>query len=142
MDELRRLLGNTAVKADGFTISWTAGKLDVSFATGRHHTVRYRLHNDHYYFQATIATQHQLEVLAGATRQRYSVLRKKICREILRQNEHTEAVCFRLDNHDRLEAVITQRAATLHHAELVYYAAQLAREADRFEALLSAKDRW
>jgi len=142
MSELRRILGESKVEADGLTLEWNPGRLDVAFDTGRHHVVRYRLREGHFLFRATVASARQLRVLAEESGQRYSRLRKRICREIVLQNQHTESVCFRLDKNDRLEGVIAQREATLHRVELVYYASQLAREADRFEALLNERDRW
>ena len=39
-----------------------------------------------------------------------------------------------------VEAWIRQRASTLQAEELKFYVAQLAREADRFEYLLTGKD--
>ena len=64
----------------------------------------------------------------------------ELAREILMRNRFTSVVAFGFGKRDCVEAWIRQRASTLQAEELIFYVGQLAREADRFEYLLTGKD--
>ena len=65
---------------------------------------------------------------------------KEISREILLRNRLTQVVAFGVRNWYAVEAWVEQRASTLRREKLKFYVAHLAREADRFEFLLTGKD--
>ena len=142
MTEVRRLLGARSRAFEDLRISWESGKLTVSLPYGRRHFVRYRGVGEHIVLRTTIATRRQLEKLAAAQPQPYASFRARLCDDILVQNQHTESLCFRLTERDRLEAVATARLSTLLDDDVLYYAATLARESDRFESFLTDHDRW
>ncbi len=131
MDNIRNLLGADEVQThDGLTLLWEEGRVTVEFRNERSHDVTYKLEGDLYTFRSTVATARVVEEV-GHTR---------IAREILLRNRVAECVGFKLTRRDRLEALIQQRASTLHRDELIYYLCQLAREADRLEYLLTGRD--
>ena len=131
MDSIRKLLGADEVRTqDGLKLLWSEGRVTIEYRNGRSQEVLYRLIGDQYTFRSTVATA---RVVA-------EVGRLRIAREILLRNRVAECVGFRLTRRDRLEAVIQQRASTLHRDELIYYVCQLAREADRLEYLLTGRN--
>ncbi len=142
MTELKRLLRARTQAHEDVTVSWEPGKLTVALPHDRRHFVSYRVAGEHVTLRTTIATPRQLQQLADDRGVTYSSFRTRLCDDILLQNQHTESVCFRLNEHDRLEAVAMGRLATLRKDELLYYAATIARESDRFESLLMERDRW
>jgi hypothetical protein len=58
------------------------------------------------------------------------------------RNASAELVTFLVDTSNNLVGRIRHPAATLDHAELVAYLRTMVRECDRFEYLLSGKDRF
>ena len=131
MDNIRNLLGADKVQThDGLTLLWEEGRITVEFRNERSHKVQYRLSGDQYTFRSAVATARVVDEV-GHTR---------VAREILLRNRVAECVGFRLTPRGRLEALVRQRASTLHRDELIYYVCQLAREADRLEYLLTGRD--
>jgi hypothetical protein len=104
--------------------------MEVVFRNGRSHRVQYRHKGDHYTFRATVATPRVVNEIGYP----------RLAREVLLRNRVAECVGFRITPEGRLEALIQQRASTLDREELLYYACQLAREADRLEYLLTGRD--
>lgn len=142
MTELKRLLRARTQAYEDLSVTWEPGKLTVDLPHERRHFVSYRVVAEHVTLRTTIATKRQLEQLADERHVTYASFRTRLCEDILLQNQHTESVCFRLNEQDRLEAVAMGRLATLRKDELLYYAATIARESDRFESFLMERDRW
>ena len=60
--------------------------------------------------------------------------------EVLRRNRETKAVAFRISKQHTVDAWVEQRASTLDAGALKFCLRMLAREADRIELLLTARD--
>lgn len=106
------------------------GAIQATFPTGRGQKVRYERRGEHYLFTSRVATEAHLEHLSWT----------EIAKEVLLRNRITEVVAFGIRDWHAVEAWVEQRASTLRTAKLKFYIAQLAREADRFEYLLTGKD--
>ena len=129
--EIKALLGgNTCDLGGGLRAEWEPGAIQVTFPNGRGQKVRYRRRGEHYLFTSRVATEGHLQHLSW----------KEISREILLRNRLTEVVAFGVRNWHAVEAWVEQRASTLRTEKLKFYVAHLAREADRFEFLLTGKD--
>ncbi len=131
MPQIKALLGGAKTKlSGGLNLFWEPGVIDVEFPNGRRQRVDYQLREDQYIFSSRVAT-------AGSL---YNISWGELAREILMRNRFTSVVAFGLGKRDCVEAWIRQRASTLQAEELKFYVGQLAREADRFEYLLTGKD--
>ena len=131
MPQIKALLGGTETElAGGLALFWEPGIISVEFPNGRRQKVDYQLREDQYIFSSRVAT-------AGSL---YNISWGELAREILMRNRFTSVVAFGFGKRDCVEAWIRQSASTLQAEELKFYVAQLAREADRFEYLLTGKD--
>jgi hypothetical protein len=131
MPQIRDLIGGkTAKEGEGITFQWSPGRVTVLFRNGRRQFVDYRIEGEHYIFTSKVARRAVVE----------QVGRDRLAREILLRNRLTDVVVFRLSEKGQVEGFIEQRAATLQAEELRFYLGLLAREADRFEFLLSGLD--
>lgn len=131
MPEIRAILGGDEVALGGdLTARWQPGAIQVTFPNGRGQTVRYQRKGERYLFTSRVATEAHLHHLSWDT----------ISKEILLRNRATEVVAFRIRNWHTVEAWVEHRVSTLQPRSLKFYVAQLAREADRFEFLLTGKD--
>ena len=131
MPQIRALLGGAKTElAGGLTLFWESGVIDVEFPNGRRQKVQYQLREDQYIFSSRVAT-------AGSL---FNISWGELAREILMRNRFTSVVAFGLGKRDCVEPWIRQRASTLQAEELKFYVGQFAREADRFEYLLTGKD--
>ena len=131
MPQIKALLGGAKNKLPGgLNLFWEPGVIDVEFPNGRRQKVDYQLRDDQYTFSSRVAT-------AGSL---YNISWGELAREILMRNRSTSVVAFGFGKRDCVEAWIWQRASTLQAEELRFYVGQLAREADRFEYLLTGKD--
>ena len=131
MSQIKVLLGGNPTKnPDGLTYRWEPGSISVEFPNGRRQLIEYRLAGDFYIFTSRVARRSVVE----------RVGRERIAREILLRNRVTDVVAFRFSNTGSVEGRIEQRATTLQAEELRFYLGLLAREADRFEYLLTGHD--
>ena len=131
MSEIKALLGGSVCDlGGGLRAEWEPGAIQVTFPNGRGQKVRYQRRGEHYLFTSRVATEGHLQHLSW----------KEISREILLRNRLTEVVAFGVRNWHAVEAWVEQRAFTLRTEKLKFYVAHLAREADRFEFLLTGKD--
>jgi hypothetical protein len=130
--EIKALLrgGDECDLGGGLRGRWEPGNILVTFPNGRQQTVRYERRGERYLFTSRVATQGQLQHLSW----------KELSREILRRNRMTKVVAFGIKNWYAVDAWIEQRASTLRAEKLRFYLRLLAREADRFEFLLTGKD--
>ncbi len=106
------------------------GAIQVAFPNRRGQKIRYQRRGEHCLFTSRVATEGHLKHLSWS----------EISREILLRNRLTEVVAFGVRNWHSVEAWVEQRASTLRTDKLKFYVAHLAREADRFEFLLTGKD--
>ena len=131
MPGIRSLLGGRkAALAPDLQAVWRKGRVDVSFSNGRGQAIRYKQRDGLWVFTSRVA--------------RPSTVRKhgegRLARRILERNRVTEIVGFRLTRAGGIEAFFRHRADTLQREELVFFLGVLAREADRFEYLLTGRD--
>jgi hypothetical protein len=127
---IKSLLGaKTTRVAGGLTFRWEPGIVTVEFINGRRQVISYRLEGDSYIFTS--------RVVRRATAERIGL--ERIAREILLRNRLSDVVIFRLSDAG-VEGRIEQRASTLQSEEVSFYLGLLAREADRFEYLLTGRD--
>ena len=131
MSRIKELLGGKHTKDSGGLIyRWELGCICVNFLNGRRQLIEYRLDGDYYIFISKVVRPAIVE----------RVGRERIAREILLRNRVIDVVAFRFSNNGSVEGRIEQRAATLQAEELRFYLGLLAREADRFEYLLTGRD--
>lgn len=132
MAEIKALLrgGEVCDLGGGLHGQWEPGIVRVTFPNGREQTVRYERRGEHYLFTSRVATEGQLHHLTW----------KELSREILRRNRMTKVVAFGVSNRNAVNAWVQQRVSTLRAEKLKFYLRFLAREADRFEFLLTGKD--
>jgi hypothetical protein len=122
--------GRLAKECEGLTFEWAIGRVTVLFRNGRRQLIDYQLEGEFYIFTSKVARRRVVE----------QVGRERLAREVLLRNRVTDVVTFRLSEWGGVEGRIEQRAATLQAEELKFYLSLLAREADRFEYLLSGCD--
>ena len=131
MPQIKSLLGGARTKlSEGLSLHWQPGVIQVEFPNGRKQGIQYQLEGDHYLLTSQVATPGSLRNISW----------EDLSREILLRNRVTSVVAFGFGKRDTVEAWIRQRASTLQSEELKFYVALLAREADRFEYLLTGKD--
>jgi len=104
--------------------------LTVTFENGRSQEIRYRREGDNYLFVSSVARPQAVR----------KIQLKGLAQRILARNRATEVVTFGLSPRNGIDAWVTHRADTLQPEELKFYLKVLAREADRFEYLLTGKD--
>ena len=131
MPAIRSLLGGKKVAlAPDLRATWRKGRVDVSFSNGRGQAITYKLRGELYLFTSRVARPSTVKKYGAGP----------LARRILERNRVTEIVGFRLTNAGGIEAFFRHRADTLQREELVFFLAVLAREADRFEYLLTGQD--
>ena len=101
---------------------------------GRVHKIRFRMEND----QLQLLT-----VVLGAAAVTQSDQRwRDIALLAWKRNSETDIVSFQFDSSDRLIGGVTHPAEFLGFEEFENFVEFLAAESDRFEFLLTGKDRW
>lgn len=130
MPQIKEMLGGKVTKdSSGLRFHWEPGAVVAEFINGRRQTIKYWREGEHYVFTSKVAGRAVVEREGE----------ERIAKEILMRNRATDVVIFRLTEKG-VEGRIEQRAATLQPDELRFYLALLAREADRFEYLLTGRD--
>lgn len=130
VSQIKALLGGKIFRdSDGLTYRWESGVVTVEFLNGRHQMIRYRLEGDSYVFTSKVAGRANVERIG----------RERVAKEVLLRNRVSDVVIFQLTDAG-VNGRIEQRAATLQSEELRFYLGLLAREADRFEYLLTGRD--
>ncbi len=134
MSPVKRLLGGKRIADGDLRFEWCDGVVDVVFSNGRRQKVRYEVSShgggEQLVLRSTVATAHTCEQIGW----------EWISEAALLRNRQTEVVGFGFGGRDRLEAVSMHRLETLQPDELRFYLATVAREADRFEYLLTGVD--
>ena len=131
MAQIRDLLGGKRTEgSSGLIFRWEPASVTVEFLNGRRQLIEYRLEGENYIFTSKIARR----AVVGR------IGRERVAREILLRNRVSDVVSFILNDAGAIEGRIYQRASTLQARELVFYLGLLAREADRFEYLLTGSD--
>ena len=131
LSHIKSLLGGVRSQlAAGLDAEWEPRRITVTFSNGRKQVIRYRQQGDSYIFTSYVARPAAVK----------KIQLKSLARRILERNRATEVVTFGLGRNGRVEAWINHRAGSLQPGELKFYLAVLAREADRFEYLLTGKD--
>ncbi len=132
MPHIKELLGGVKVKLDSdLEVAWEPKHLLVTFESGRQQKIRYKRDGDFYKFTSPVARPQAVR----------KIKLKYLAERILYRNRATEVVTFGLSDRGGIDAWITHRADTLQPDELKFYLSVLAREADRFEYLLTGHDR-
>ena len=131
MSQIKALLGGAKTeRTEGLSLHWHPGVIQVEFPNGRKQGVQYQLKGDHYLLTSRVAAPGALLHISW----------EDLSKEILLRNRVTSVIAFGFGKRYTVEAWIRQRASTLQAEELRFYVALLAREADRFEYLLTGKD--
>lgn len=130
---IRRLLGGRVVEVEGHRIEWESGKLRVTFPSGRTQWVRYQERDGTVRLTSNVAYRSELDPLGLDDEQ--------LAHDILRRNRETRVVTFGFGRDRRVEAWVTTPREHLQTKELLFYLVTLAREADRYEYLLTRSDR-
>jgi hypothetical protein len=104
----------------------------VEFLNGRKQVIEYRIEGEHYVFTSRIVRRGVVDEIGW----------ERLARDILLWNRSTDVVTFRFNKKGGLEGYIEQRAASVSPEELRFYLTCLAREADRREFLLTARDHY
>lgn len=130
---IRKLLGGKVVEVEGHRIEWEAGRLHVTFPGGRTQGVRYQERDGTVRLTSNVAYRSELDLLGLSDEQ--------LAHDVLRRNRETRVVTFGFGKDRRIEAWVTTPYEHLQKQELLYYLVTLAREADRFEYLLTRGDR-
>lgn len=130
---VKRLLGGRVIEQAGHRIEWESGRLQVAFPSGRTQRIRYEERNAAVRLVTVVAYRADLEANGLDT--------ESVAHLILRRNRETRVVAFGLGRDLRIEAWVSTPKEHLQARELVYYVMTLAREADRFEYLLTRSDR-
>lgn len=130
---VRRLLGGRVVDVEGHRIEWEANWLLVTFPSGRTQRIRYEKRDGTVRLISKVAYRSELDSLG--------VPLEQVARDILRRNRETRVVAFGLGKDRRVEAWVSAPAEHLQRRELLFYLVTLAREADRYEYLLTRGDR-
>lgn len=131
MPHIRSLLGGNHARLDrDLEVEWGPRHLTVSFDSGRTQKIKYRREGDNYVFVSSVARPKAVG----------DIKLKHLAQRILARNRATEVVTFGLSPRGGIDAWINHRADTLEPEELKFYLKVLAREADRFEFLLTGKD--
>lgn len=130
---IRKLLGGRVVEVEDHRIAWEAGRLQVTFPSGRTQWVRYEERDGTVRLASNVAYRSELDLLGLSEEQ--------LAHDILRRNRETRVVTFGFGRDRRVEAWVTASRIHLQTRELLYYLITLAREADRFEFLLTRSDR-
>lgn len=130
---VKKLLGGRVVEQVGHRIEWESGRLQVTFPSGRTQRIRYEERNAAIRLATVVAYHSDLEANGLDT--------ESVAHLVLRRNRETRVVAFGLGRDQRIVAWVTTPREHLQARELVYYVITLAREADRFEYLLTRSDR-
>jgi len=130
---LRKLMGAKVTEVGGHRIEWSPGKLLVIFPSGRTQWVRYEERNGTVRLVSNVAYRSETSALGLSDEQ--------LAHDILRRNRETRVVAFGFGKDRRVEAWVTTPREQLEKRELLYYLVTLAREADRYEYLLTRGDR-
>lgn len=131
MPHIKTLLGGAEARLDhDLVVSCSQGRLTVTFENGRSQVIRYRREGDFYLFVSSVARPQAVK----------KIRLKHLAQRILARNRATEVVTFGLSPRNGIDAWVSHRADTLQPEELKFYLKVLAREADRFEYLLTGKD--
>ena len=131
IEPIESILGGQEVRlAPDLVATLGRGRIDVSFKSGRRQSIRHKVRDRLYIFTSAVA--------------RPSTVKKHgegiLFRRILERNRATEIVGFRLTKRGGIEAFLRHRADTIQREELLFFLSVLAREADRFEYLLTGRD--
>jgi hypothetical protein len=130
VSQIKALLGGKVVHdSDGLTYRWEPGIVTVEFLNGRHQVISYWLEGNSYVFTSKVAGRAIVRRIG----------RERVAKEVLLRNRVSDVVIFQLTDAG-VNGRIEQRAATLQPEELRFYLGLLAREADRFEYLLTGRD--
>ncbi len=130
-EDIARLMGGgVMVVRGGITLTYEAPDLLVRFPNERQQRIRCHERGGDLILSTTVATAAFAGKLGEA----------RLAREILHRNGHAQVAAFGLTDSGRLEGWISHPLATMSRAEFRFYARQLAREADRWEYLLSTRD--
>ena len=120
-------------KGQGWSISNKQLVVPVG-QNGRVHKIRFRMEND----QVQLLTV----VLDAATVTRSGQGWRDIAVLAWKRNSESDLVSFQFDSRDRLIGCVTHPIEHLDFEEFENFVEVLAAESDRFEFLLTGKDRW
>lgn len=130
---VKKLLGGRVAQQAGHRIEWESGRLQVTFSSGRTQRLRYEERKAAVRLATVVAYRADLEANGLDS--------EDVAHLVMRRNRETRVVAFGLGRDLRIEAWVTTPREHLQAKELFYYVITLAREADRFEYLLTRSDR-